>query len=164
MSLENPLWQYALTLYSWPGVEQCCLQLQDQGAVVNRLLFACWLARQGISLTPSRLLQLDHQWHDEVTQPLRSVRHRVREWRWQCPDTEHCYRALREAELACEQVELMLLWQQGAHWSPDTTASVELLRHNLKQVLTGRDGADMDDRLEWLQVLESAAMTLPDGD
>lgn len=132
--------------------------------MINRLLLACWLARQGIGLTPSRLLQLDSHWREDVTQPLRSVRYRVREWREQRSEMEPCYQALRQAELAAEQVELMLLWQQASRWLPGRDASAELLRHNLTQVLTARDGVVTDERLERLRPLESAAMALLEVD
>lgn len=135
MSLENPLWHYALTLYAEPGVEQSCLQLQDQGAVINRLLLACWLGGGGISLNSVRLQQLDGDWHNGVTLPVRAVRYRVRELLASEPTGEDCYRALRQAEMAAEQVELMLLWQQSHHWQPDVSADADLIRHNLEQVV-----------------------------
>lgn len=161
MSLENPLWQYALRLYSRPGVEQCCLQLQDQGAVVNRLLFACWLASQGIRLDRDRLHQSDNRWQPEVTRPLRVVRLRVREQLAALPEAEACYRALRQAELAAEQLELMLLWQQGQSWSPDSQVSAALFRHNLQQACGDRCSQAAGALLLQLQ---SAAIVLVDDD
>jgi uncharacterized protein (TIGR02444 family) len=161
MSLENPLWQYALTLYSRSGVEQCCLQLQDQGAVVNRLLFACWLASQGIKLDHDRLHQSGNRWQPEVTRPLRAVRFRVREQLAALPEAEACYRALRQAELAAEQLELMLLWQDGQSWLPDSEVGAALFQHNLQQVL-GEHYSRVSGVL--LLQLQSAAIALLDDD
>lgn len=161
MSLENPLWHYALALYSRPGVEQCCLQLQDQGAVVNRLLFACWLASQGIRLDQGRLQQSASPWSSDVIGPLRAVRFRVRERLADLPEANVCYRALRQAELAAEQLELMLLWQQGQNWLPETQADAALFRHNLQQVC-GECCSQTSGAL--VLQLQSAAMVLLDDD
>jgi len=161
MSLENPLWQYATTLYSQPGVEQCCLQLQDQGAIIDRLLFACWLGHRGIRLTPQRLRELSDDWHSEVVRPLRAVRYRVRSRMSRMPEAESCYRALRQAELAAEQLELMQLWQLSRDWTPEVTADQALLRHNMEQVLS--DERDQPNEV-LLSQLVSAAMKLLAGD
>lgn len=161
MDLENPLWQYAKALYSQPGVEQCCLQLQDQGAVINRLLFACWLAHRGVRLTPQRMQQLPDEWHLEVVQPLRAVRYRVRSQLRRMPEAERCYRALCQAELTAEQLELMQLWQLSRGWAPEAAADQTLLQQNMKQVL-----GDERDRPDGglLSQLVLAAMTLLAGD
>lgn len=160
MSLENPLWHYALALYSRPGVEQYCLQLQDQGASINRLLFACWLARQGVRLNRARLQQLDNGWRDQVARPLRSLRYSVRDRLAQLPDAESCYAALRQAELAAEQVELMLLWQTGRNWCLDSRTEPSLYRHNLELVMGRCDAAG----LAVLELLCQSAQSLPPVD
>ena len=141
MSLENPLWRYATALYSQPGVEQYCLQLQDQGVIVTRLLFACWLARRGVLLTRKRMQALPDAWHREVIEPLRAVRLRVRGQLSRMPEAEPCYRVLCQAELAAEQQELMQLWLLGRDWPSEEEADPALLQSNLEQVL-----GDADDR------------------
>ncbi|MGI9492931.1 MAG: TIGR02444 family protein, partial [Geminicoccaceae bacterium] len=46
---ESPFWDYSLSLYGRPGVEQACLELQRRhGLNVNLLLFAFWLADRGV--------------------------------------------------------------------------------------------------------------------
>lgn len=132
MSLDNPLWHYALELYGRPGVESAVLTLQRCGCSVNRLLYACWLAREGRRLEPDMLAGEALEWQQTLTHPLRALRYQVRGRKEQQPLLETCYRRLREAELAAEQVELMLLWQQGQH-APSATAGRELAWHNLKQ-------------------------------
>lgn len=134
MSLENPLWRYATALYSQPGVEQYCLRLQDQGVVVTRLLFACWLAWRGVRLTRERMQALPDAWHQEVVGPLRVVRCRVRAQLERMPEAESCYRTLCQAELAAEQLELMQLWLLSRDWPPGEEAGPALLQSNLEQV------------------------------
>ena len=47
-SSPEPFWDYSLALYGRPGVEACCLRLQDRlGVDVNLLLLCCWLAARG---------------------------------------------------------------------------------------------------------------------
>ncbi|GAA0792998.1 TIGR02444 family protein [Marinobacterium sediminicola] len=116
MALDNPLWRYALALYAQPGVEQCCLQLQEQGAAINRLLLACWLGRMGVAVDHDRWQLLDTEWRQAITEPLRQIRYRVRERRTFEPEVEACYQALRQAELAAEQIELLRLWRQARDW------------------------------------------------
>lgn len=131
MALDNPLWRYALTLYAAPGVEQCCLQLQDQGAAINRLLLACWLGSRGVAVAAVDWPQLELPWRSDVTEPLRRIRYRVRAQRSAQPALEACYRALRQAELAAEQVELMLLWQRSRAWprQPANAGTALILEH-----------------------------------
>lgn len=125
MALDNPLWRYALVLYACPGVEQDCLRLQDQGAAINRLLLACWLGQRGVTIEHEHWRALDNDWRREITEPLRQVRYRVRSRLSRQPEAEACYRALRQAELAAEQMELMLLWQTTRNWPIRPTAAGE---------------------------------------
>lgn len=111
-TLDTPLWHYALKLYSQPGVESAALTLQQTGLSINRLLFACWLAREGLELDPGYLQGDALEWQQTLTHPLRTLRYRVRGQKTALPELEGCYRKLREAELAAEQVELWLLWRQ----------------------------------------------------
>lgn len=132
MALDNPLWRYALALYASPGVEASCLELQGQGAAVNRLLLACWLGQQGVAVADDDWQALDVAWRQSVTEPLRQIRYRVRALREQQPELDACYRALRQAELAAEQVELMQLWQTVAGWpTQPADAGRALLLDNL---------------------------------
>ena len=103
-ALETPLWHYALGLYSRPGVEAAALALQQAGLSINRLLFACWLASEGRELKSDYLQGEALQWQRELTHPLRALRYRVRGQKAAAPELEACYRKLREAELAAEQV------------------------------------------------------------
>ncbi|MBR9885601.1 MAG: TIGR02444 family protein [Oceanospirillales bacterium] len=136
MSLNNPLWQSALKLYGSAGVEQAALELQQAGCSINRLLLACYLAQQGLQLESSLLRGDALEWQQAVTHPLRAVRYRVREQKAQRDDLDQCYRALREAELACEQVELMMLWQSLSTANLCSKPSGrELARANLERVL-----------------------------
>ncbi len=131
MALDNPLWRSALALYARPGVEHCCLRLQDQGAAINRLLLACWLGQRGVPVDEARWRALNHEWRQTVTEPLRQIRYRVRTLRAQQPALDDSYRALLQAELAAEQVELMQLWHAVQSWPcrPESASEALMLDH-----------------------------------
>lgn len=147
MVLDNPLWHYAVALYGRPGVSEAALALQGAGASVNELLLACYLARQGHVLEVAQLPAAAIQWQGAISHPLRALRYRLREQRAEYPQAESCYRHLRAAELACEQLELALLWEGMAQLQQQrATPGAALARRNLQAVLAGAgiDGAEWD--------------------
>src|SRR5690554_5692193 len=82
MKNKEALWQFALALYSSPGVEKTLLHLQDQlGANVNLLLWSCWLQKRHIKLTPSLLTSAKGtiaHWDNSVVQSLRHLRRQLK--------------------------------------------------------------------------------------
>ena len=75
--MQTDLWNYCLTLYARPGIEQACLDLQSRGLDVCLLLCAAWLEERGVACDDSRLGQLNAcaaPWQREVVQPLRQLR------------------------------------------------------------------------------------------
>jgi uncharacterized protein (TIGR02444 family) len=160
MKLHNDLWDYALQLYAKPGVESACLQLQQEWSLgVNRLLFCCWLATEGRALQAEQLSTCEaSQWQHSTTEPLRLLRYRVRAQRRLEPELERCYQALRQAELAAEQVELAWLFALGRDWPVVASATCEdLLLQNLGQYLGCEGIKPQPGLLAVLQVLVQAA-------
>lgn len=135
MQLKNDLWDFALNFYQQPGIEQSCLELQNEFDLsINRLIFACWGGVQGYELDSVSFDEADH-WQQEMTHPLRGVRYKVRERKQVSSEYDACYQKLRQAELACEQVELALLYQQSqvaAHAVPSSGLIEENLHSYLK--------------------------------
>ena len=78
---SHPFWEYSITVYTRPGVEQACLTLQERlGVDVNLLLFCCWAGGRGHRLTDEELTTLNEvsePWQDSVVRPLRDVRRRL---------------------------------------------------------------------------------------
>ena len=131
MQLQNDLWRYALDLYQQPGVEQGCLDLQQQGASINRLLFCCWLGKEKRILVPDLVTaSFSAQWQQEITHPLRQLRYRVREQKDGRSELDSVYQKMRAAELAAEQVELAALAElaeQMPQQKSDVIAALENL-------------------------------------
>lgn len=136
MQLQNPLWAFALKVYSHSEVETCCLALQNEyGMSINRLLYAAWLATQQ-KLLDVAALERSHaqQWQSGITHPLRAMRYRVRGLRTDEPALDAFYTAMRKAELEAERVELAYLYALAQSW-PVETASVEsLINENIKRL------------------------------
>ena len=131
MELKNDLWDFALNFYQQPGVEVSCLRLQDDyGLSINRLIYACWCASCGIRVQTAWFSGEAGQWQQSITHPLREVRYRVRQPKQTQTELDRCYQALRKAELACEQVELALLFEQTPT-AAEETRSVQLVLDNL---------------------------------
>ena len=112
MQLKNDLWDFAPNFYQQPEVEPTCLLLQAQfGVSINRLIYAVWCGCRCEQAVDGASQGAD-RWQREVTHALRAIRFNVREKRAELDGLDACYRQLRQAELACEQVELAMLYQQ----------------------------------------------------
>lgn len=128
---DSPFWQFALTLYRNDELRSALLALQDEHQVVIiELLFATWLAEQGINWREKDRLQSRQRtapWVDEVIVPLRKLRRR-----W-CANAgrDAGYRHLLAMELEAEQYLANLLLQQKMRASKAHSASSMLLGANL---------------------------------
>ena len=99
--------------------------------------------------------EADH-WQQEMTHPLRGIRYKVRERKQQEPEYDACYQKLRQAELACEQVELALLYQQGQQ-AAQMQPSIEIIEENLHSYLKSKKVPIDKDILGALKPLLRAA-------
>jgi uncharacterized protein (TIGR02444 family) len=114
----NPLWEFALDYYANEAIAQCLLALQDEDDhQVNMLIFTVWLTSKGLKLhkLPLKEEQLG-RWHRDISVNIRALRKSVKHEKSEQDDVElllaNCYKKLLSAELAVEEVELMLLYQQ----------------------------------------------------
>ncbi|SIS87032.1 TIGR02444 family protein [Neptunomonas antarctica] len=140
MQLQNPLWAFALKVYSHSEVEQCCLTLQnDYGMSINRLLFAGWLATQH---KPINILALKHsaagQWQNDITHPLRALRYQVRGDHSSEPAFASFYKAMRQAELEAEKIELAYLYILAGECSGAGESTETLMVENLTQLISDK--------------------------
>lgn len=107
---NNVFWNYAVQTYSTPEVADLCLTLQNQYQLsVNDLLFGLWLAREGKRLPQELDDPSVRQWRGKMLEPLRKLRFDLRQSK-QSEDEQHCYEALKKAELSAEKVEIGLLY------------------------------------------------------
>jgi len=68
----KPLWEFALALYSSPGVEEMALFLQDSKRLrVSLLLWLCWLEARKLRLTQQQLQRAEADiavWDDRLVE------------------------------------------------------------------------------------------------
>lgn len=109
---NHPLWDFALTLYSRPGVEAACLTLQDDaGLDVCELLWLCWLSYHGLTLTEQADSQLEpvRAWQHDMTYPLRIQRRALKPLCDEAPSLGKLRQTIKQAELLAEQEALRQL-------------------------------------------------------
>ncbi|MBZ0332355.1 TIGR02444 family protein [Halomonas sp. ANAO-440] len=107
----DPLWDFALALYTRPGVETACLALQDEAGVdVCELLWHCWLHHHGLALEaePDELAAI-RRWQREVTSVLRALRRQLKGEAEKSPGVAEVRQQVQRAELAAEQETLARL-------------------------------------------------------
>ncbi|ETF03105.1 hypothetical protein W822_09885 [Advenella kashmirensis W13003] len=105
-------WRFSLAVYRQEGVPAHCLQLQHRlGLDVNVLLLMFWAARLwGVAPDAAQIAQADETiraWRDEVVQPLRQLRTRLKSGPPPAPDpqTDALRDSVKRLELDAERVE-----------------------------------------------------------
>ncbi|ALM54452.1 hypothetical protein AR456_00845 [Halomonas huangheensis] len=104
----DPLWEFAVGLYSRPGVEQHCLVLQDEhGWDVCELLWRCWLYQHAAQAGP--LPAEVAQWQHAVTRPLRDLRRQLKPAAQSSEGVANVRSQVSQAELYAERETLHIL-------------------------------------------------------
>jgi uncharacterized protein (TIGR02444 family) len=109
------LWDFAVELYTRPGVETACLRLQDVGGQsIPLILWRLWSVREGREVDAETLelaVEAARTWERCAVAPLREVRRRLKSPFPPAPDADRT--ALRDqvaaAELAAERILLFTL-------------------------------------------------------
>ncbi len=136
MEIQNPLWVFALKVYAKPQVEACLLQLQEEyGLSINRLLFAGWLAMQHKTVELAAVESSAATcWQKTLTHPLRALRYQVRAELQADESLRSLYKAMRQAELQAEQIEIAKLYALSLELSLSDESVESLMLKNLKTV------------------------------
>ena len=119
---QRPLWDFALSLYSQPGVEAVCLVLQDEAEVdVCELLFHCWLYTNGLEAVPAALEREREQrrfWQCQVTEVLRRLRQDLKPMAASSEPVAALRETIKQAELMAERENLQR-WQAWVFEAPN---------------------------------------------
>lgn len=130
----NPLWEYSLEIYRRPGVERCCLALQERcGLDVNIVLYAAWLAARQQRLSDEHLARLTRQvsqWRDCVIRPLRELRRQLRK---EDPAVRKLRDLVKRLELQAERRQQDVMYRCYCATEPPRCAGGGL-RHNFERV------------------------------
>lgn len=117
--MPTDLWHFALALYQQTGVEDACLQLQDQGADICLLLCGAWLERRQIGCQTERvtaLRNLAEPWQEQVVLPLRQLRQHWREAAQDDKALAKLREQVKQLELAAEREQLQRLAACTQSW------------------------------------------------
>ena len=141
---DTPLWQFAVALWQQQDASTLCLDLQQQGWSVTRLLCAGWLASEGREYAGDEPDEL-RQWRSTVTESVRSLKKSLDK-----SDTlfQSLRQALAKAELEAERIELYRAWLilRDAPESPITDA-IPLAERNLRRAAPETNGS-LNDKTE----------------
>lgn len=153
MKVDGPLWQFAEVIYGHAEVSKACLFLQDEcGVDVNVLLFALWIGAQRKTLVDVRAIrQVDavvRQWRQEIVEPLRAIRRRMKTGPSPAPDvaTEGLRSRLKDVEIELERIELAVLEGIDLKHLPQTADAP--IAQNALSVVASYDGNTADKRIE----------------
>ncbi|MGJ8525787.1 hypothetical protein LMG33818_001534 [Halomonadaceae bacterium LMG 33818] len=103
----SALWQFALRLYSLPGVSATALTLQDEAGIdVPELLWLCWLERHQESPISLEPLQDVHEWQRQITARLRELRRCLKPVSEAEPRLLPLRQKIKDAELEAEKETL----------------------------------------------------------
>jgi uncharacterized protein (TIGR02444 family) len=107
--MSHAFWDWSLGVYDRAEVRETVLALQDRhGLNVNICLWCAWLASEGRSAEPllAKAVETLSPWSSDITQPIRTVRRRLKASR----PGERLYKSLLACELDAEQIEQNMLF------------------------------------------------------
>lgn len=114
---QAPLWDFALSFYARPSIEQACLILQDQANVdVCELLLHVWLYQHGLQAAPAAwraVRQERSAWQQRVTAVLRALRRDLKPQAATSDTITRLRSTVQQAELQAERENLQR-WQAWA--------------------------------------------------
>lgn len=134
-------WEYSSSLYAEPGVAEYCIDMQDRyGALVNLMLFCCWVGSRQIELDKSAIKQAEQSIADFNAAVTSQIRRRRRELSRTVDGMDEsgvdAKRILLEAELNAERDEhqKLLDWFSDAvlPGPPEGWSANKLIMANLR--------------------------------
>lgn len=153
--LDNPLWQYALTLWHHQRFAEHCLDAQTGGQAVTHILVALFCAARD-QYAPENEPTGIGQWRERVTTDLRALRMTLAKHR---AATTPLRETLKKAELEAEQVELAWWWHYLTYNESVTVPGLSrarIARHNLDSLLPELDPGARRSLVElWRDITEA---------
>ena len=114
--LQNPFWQFSVSIYGEEKVAAECIALQDTLSIdVNCLLYCAWLGAQRSRVLTDTQCELIEatvtDWRRDVVVPLRSVRRALKKWVKFGASEEKLRTAVASNEQLAEKIEQYRLYQ-----------------------------------------------------
>lgn len=149
--LDNPFWQFSLTVYQQPNCADFLLDAQNRyGIDINVLLFIGWLAHEQKSLKLSPMFKSTiNDFQQGTIAPIRKIRIAVKKMK-----NAEFYEALKRLELLAENLEqqrLYRLFDQMPVSDEDFNVSIE---QSINVYIGQNDkGVALIQEKNWLQTL-----------
>ena len=178
LDLEGPHWQFALAIYSQPGVADACLMLQDRlGLDIDILLFATYATTEcSMTVTARDIQAMDaavQAWRMETVIPLRALRRRLKQ-RFGPLESDYAEKLrskVKQTELLAEQIELAMLARWLEQRSGDGASEEVGLSEVLNRVIAhfargtyitqGADALDVDGAVSTVSLAAKRAKSTP---
>lgn len=169
MTTEAELWRFSLQVYSAPGVQGECLELQDRhGADVNLVLFCAYLgAVRSVLMTPQDLAASQavvSAWHEDIVKRARMLRRALKDQRTAggtelAEEIETLRNSVKRAELDSERLEQKLLarWADRNAMTPGNESPVVLAERNVLAYLNDIAGPNAARPVAPAALLRAAA-------
>ena len=162
----EPFWNFSLTHYAEPGVEDACLALQNRfGLDVNVLLFCVWFGTIRGEIPEALfhdVLTFSRAWSANVTAPLRQARTWIKQNRENpgppAQDLETLRVNIKALELEAEKIQQTQLTRLGENTAQKQGAgSPEAVRENLARYLEMQQLSPDQDLQSLLQRIAKTA-------
>ena len=143
---------FSIGLYRQPGVEDCCLRLQDEcGLDVNVVLFCYWFgARHGLieEALWQRIDSISCLWQAGLVRPLREARRWLKKTALEASeDREKLRQRIQEEEIAAELLQQKVMQQACAGATREEGGQpAESARRNVEALLR-RHGLARNDEM-----------------
>jgi uncharacterized protein (TIGR02444 family) len=149
--LDNPFWQFSLTVYQQASCAAFLLDAQDRfGLDVNILLFIGWLAhRKKVLRLSSSLKNRINDFQQNTILPIRKIRITSKGF-----NNIEFYDALKKLELAAENIEQQRLYRLSDQMPISNEGFKVSIEQSYKVYVGQMDmGAELIKDKDWLQTL-----------
>ena len=149
------LWNYSTQIWTLPGVESTCLDLQYKyGFNANLLLYCCWIGDQRLLLKPDQvrvLINTSDSW-ETVIRPLRESRNMMKQSLIAMPPEliDQTLKNISEMELNAERMEQMALEKAlplSSIASGEEESEIDFSLSNLKNYIESTDSSASTEEL-----------------
>ena len=136
MNDENPLWKFAVEIYSREDVSEILLYAQDQFSIdVNMILYSAWLACENRSLSTRNVSEVENlvaAWRREVVLPIRCLRKSFRS----IVGADLIREEVKKAEILAEMEQLKMMYNIFLETSSAEfeKSKADLLENNLRSL------------------------------
>ena len=152
---DSGFWNFSISFYPLPDIEQSCLQLQDNFELnVNLVLFCHWLAiekQQPLDSNQWQQLIVTTQPWEEILKPLRESRRMIKHHpiAWPSDFKQETSNGVSNIEINTEHMQQLAIeqaWQQMNTASSDESCE-NIINHNIKYYLIATNSSFSADAI-----------------